>query len=453
MHYDLIVLGAGPGGYLAAERAGNAEQKTLIIEKKHIGGVCLNEGCVPSKILLNSSKIYEYAKSSQEYGVTCQGVSYNQKKVIQRKDQVVKKLVSGIQGALKKNKVEIIFGEGKIIGKKSQGFAVGVNSEEYTCANLIIATGSEALLPPIPGVKDAFEQGILVTNREILNLTEIPEKLTVIGGGVIGLEMASYYATVGSKVTVIEMQERIGGYTDLEISTILKGNLEKNGVTFNLGAKVIIVNGNNITYELEGNEATIESDKILLSIGRRGNISGIGIENLNIATEAGAIKVDESCKTNIPGVYAVGDVNGKSMLAHTAYREAEVAVNTILGKKDIMRYNAIPSVIYTNPEVASIGETEETAKNKGIPYTLKKISMNYSGRYMAEKDGGDGITKVLIDNKYNKIIGIQMIGSYVSEIIYGGGIMVETEMLVKDLQEIVFPHPTVSEIIREAIFH
>lgn len=450
--YDLIVIGAGPGGYLAAERAGHAGLKTMVIEKNNIGGVCLNEGCVPSKTILNSAKIYEYTKNGKKYGITCENVTYDQEKVIKRKNLVVKKLVGGIQAVLTKNKVAVVSGEGTITGKTAEGFTVSVNGEEHSCSNLIIATGSEALVPTIPGVKEAFEQGVVVTNREILELTTIPEKLTVIGGGVIGLEMASYFATVGSHVTVIEMLDRIGGFTDREIGNILKGNLEKKGIKFLLGAKVTKVVKTQVSYEMDGKETIVESDKILLSIGRRANVSNIGLEKLNIAVERGAIQVDETCKTNIPGIYAVGDVNGKSMLAHTAYREAEVAVNTILGKKDIMRYSAIPSVIYTNPEVASVGETEETAKAKGIAYTVKKISMNYSGRYMAENEGGDGITKVLIDKKYNKIIGVQMIGSYASEIIYGAGIMVETEMLVKDLQEIVFPHPTVSEIIREAIF-
>ncbi|MFZ7119470.1 MAG: dihydrolipoyl dehydrogenase [Eubacteriaceae bacterium] len=451
MIYDVIILGAGPGGYLAGERAGHAGLKTMVIERKNVGGVCLNEGCVPSKTLLNSAKIYEYTTKGKKFGVVCKDVTYAQDEVIKRKNLVVRKLVSGIQGALKKNNVTLVMGKAKICGKNSEGFIVSVNDEKFTCKNLIIATGSEALMPPITGVKEAYQEGIVLTNKEILDLKEIPQKLTVIGGGVIGLEMASYYATVGSEVTVIEMLDRIAGQTDVEISSILKSNLEKKGIKFLLGTKVTKVTNNVITYEVDGQNATIESDKILLSIGRRPNTKNIGIEKLGIAVEKG-IKVDEKCKTNIPGVYAVGDVNGRSMLAHTAYREAEVAVNTIIGKNDYMRYKAIPSVIYTNPEVASVGETEETAGNKGMDFYVKKISMNYSGRYMAENDNGDGITKVIIDKKYNKIIGMQIIGSYASEVIYGGGIMVETEMLIGDIQELVFPHPTVSEIIREAIF-
>lgn len=450
--YDLIVLGAGPGGYLAAERAGHAGLKTMVIEKDNVGGVCLNEGCIPSKTLLNSAKIHDHTKNGSKYGVTCKDVAYDQKAVIKRKNLIVKKLVSGILGALTKNKVEVVSGEAVITGKTPDGFVISVNGEEQLSKNLIIATGSQALVPPIPGIKEALEEGIVVTNKEILDLVTIPKTLTVIGGGVIGLEMATYFAAIGSEVTVIDMLDHIGGYTDREIGTILKGNLEKKGIKFILGAKVKKVEGKKITYEIDGDETNVESDKILISVGRIPNIAYMGLDKLNIAVEKGAVLVDETCQTNIPGVFAVGDVNGKSMLAHTAYREAEVAVNTILGKKDIMRYHAIPTIIYTNPEVASVGETEETAKNKGINCFVKKVSMNYSGRYMAENDGGDGITKVIVDKKYNKIIGVQIIGSYASEIIYGAGIMVETEMLVSDVQEIVFPHPTVSEIIREALF-
>lgn len=452
MNYDVIIMGAGPGGYLAAERAGHAGLKTLLIEKNKVGGVCLNEGCVPSKTLLNSAKIYEYTQKGKKFGVICDGVEYAQDKVIKRKDSVVKKLVKGVEASLTKNKVTLVHGVAIVKGIKDSNYIVGVDGEEYTGKNLIIATGSHAFIPPIPGVNDAVEAGIAITNKEILDLQSIPDKLVVIGGGVIGLEMACYYAAVGSQVTVIEMLDHIGGPTDKQVGNILKGNLEQKGIKFMLGAKVTGIDKNKVIYEVSGKENHVYGDKILLSIGRRPNTENLGFENLALAIEKGSITVDEKCATNVPGVYAIGDVNGKSMLAHTAYREGEVAVNNILGKKDIMRYNAIPSVIYTNPEVASVGETEETASKKGIPYTVKNISMNYSGRYMAENDNGDGITKVLIHGKYNNIIGIQIIGSYASEIIYGGSIMVENEMLIRDLKEVVFPHPTVSEIIREAIF-
>ncbi|SHE74328.1 dihydrolipoyl dehydrogenase [Alkalibacter saccharofermentans] len=450
--YDLIVVGGGPAGYISAERAGHGGLKTLLIEKASVGGVCLNEGCVPSKTLLHSAKIYDYAKGGEKYGVCCKEVSYDQDKVIDRKDGVVKKLVGGVKAALKANNVELLEADAHIKGKDKEGFLVEAGGQVYKAKYLLIATGSGVLVPPIPGLREGLDEGAVLTNKEILSLREIPESLVVIGGGVIGLEMASYYNSVGSKVTVVEMLEKIAGQNDEELSRILQGNLKSKGIEFILGAKVTKVDGNKVVFEKEGKEREVSGSKILLSIGRRPTTEGIGLENISVNMKRGAVVTDEQMKTNIPGVYAAGDVNGKSMLAHTAYREGEVAINNILGKKDIMRYQAVPSVIYTHPEVASVGETESTAKDKGLDFTVKKISNNYSGRYMAENERGDGITKILIDNEYDRIIGVQIIGSYASEIIYGAGLMIETELPVGDIKELVFPHPTVSEVIREALF-
>jgi len=444
MTYDLIILGGGPGGYLAAERAGHAGLKVLLIEKRNLGGVCLNEGCVPSKSLLYSAKVFDYAKHSEKYGVTTTGASIDHKAVVERKNKVVHTLVSGIKGLMKANKVTVVSGEGVIIDKNH----VKVGEDVYEGTRLLIATGSMPVVPPIPGVKEGLEGGYVLTNREILDLDEIPKNLVIIGGGVIGLEMASYFNSAGSKVTVIEMLPNIAGATDKEISTILMNNYAKKGVEFKLNSRVTGVEKGKVIYD--GGE--VVADKILLSIGRRPVVTGIGLENIGVQIERGCVVTDRFCQTNIPNVYAVGDVNGKYMLAHTAYREAEVAVNNILGKKDIMRYNAIPSVIYTNPEVGAVGETEETAKEKGIEFDVANVSMMYSGRYVAENTDTDGICKVLVDKKHRKIIGVHMIGSYASEMIYGAGIMIETEMRVDDIKEIVFPHPTVSEIIREGIF-
>ena len=452
MSYDLIVLGGGPGGYLAAERAGHAGLKTLLIEKRFLGGVCLNEGCVPSKALLYSAKIYDYARFSEHYGVTCGDVKFDHKAVIERKKKVVNTLVSGIKAQMRANKVTVVEGEGKIVGKEGEDYAVKVGDETYTGKRLIIATGSMPVMPPIPGVKECFEAGTVLTNREILDLEEVPAELVIVGGGVIGLEMASYFNSAGSKVTVVEMMNKIAGPTDEEISTILMKNYEKKGINFKLGAKVTQVKPDAVVYEKDGKTEEVKADKVLLSIGRRAFTEGIGLESIGVLTERGAIVTDRFSKTNIPNVYAVGDVNGKSMLAHTAYREAEVAINNILGKKDIMRYNAIPAIIYTNPEVGSVGETEATAKAKGIDYEVANLSMMFSGRYVAENEGGNGICKVLVDKKTRRLIGCHMIANYASEIILSAGIMIETEMRIDDIKEIVFPHPTVGEVIREGIF-
>jgi len=453
MIYDLIVIGGGPAGYLAAERAGHHGLSVLLIEKKFIGGVCLNEGCIPSKALLYSAKLYDGASHGEKYGVTAQGLKLDHKVVVARKNKVVNTLVSGIKAKLKASKVTIVEGVAEITGRAIEGFQVAANGQTYTGAKMIIATGSVPVMPPIPGVKEGHASGFVLTNREILDLQEVPAKFAIIGGGVIGLEMASYFNTAGSKVEVIEMMDKIAGPTDREISEILMKNYEKKGIKFNLSCKVVGVEPGKVIYETaDGKKLSVEADKVLLSIGRRAFTDGLGLEKIGVETERGKIKTDERCRTNIAGVYASGDVNGTSMLAHTAYRETEVALNDILGVKDRMRYNAIPSVIYTNPEVAGIGETEETAKAKGFDFQVVKLSMMYSGRYVAENEGGDGIIKVIINKKYRNVIGVHMIGNYSSEIIYGAGIMIETEMRIDDIKQLVFPHPSVCEVIREAIF-
>jgi len=450
--YDLIIIGGGPGGYMAAERAGHAGLKVLLIEKRALGGVCLNEGCIPSKALLNSAKVLDYALHGEDYGVTVSGAKINHSAVLKRKDKVVKTLVSGVKALMKANKVTVIDGEAFIVDKSH----VKVGDEVYEGARLMIAAGSVPVVPPIDGVKEGLDSGFVLTSREILDLENVPENLVVIGGGVIGLEMAAYYNTAGANVTVVEMMPKIAGATDDEISTLLMKSLEKKGVNFLLNSKVTAVDADRGTVPLscasDRGTVPLSADKVLLSIGRKPLIEGYGLENTDVLVETGAIKTDLNCLTNIPTIYAVGDINGKYMLAHTAYREAEVAVNHMLGKRDIMRYDAIPSVIYTSPEVASVGETEETAKSKGIDFSAVTVPMLYSGRYVAESAATDGICKVLVEKSTRRIIGVHLYGSYASEIIISACTMIEMQMRIDDVKEVVFPHPTVSEIIREAVF-
>ncbi len=449
--YDLVVLGGGPAGYLAAERAAAEGMTVALIEKRFLGGVCLNEGCIPTKTFLNSAKIYDHTKHGDKFGINAKNVTLDHKAVVARKNEVRSKLVAGIKSALNAGKVKIVEGEGVIEGK-TDGFNVRVGDEVYTGKKLLVATGSRPTIPPIPGLSEALLSGFALTNREILDMEEVPERLAVIGGGVIGLEMASYFNSIGSKVTVIEMLPSIAGPTDREISTVLLKRYTSMGVTFELGAKVTALGDGTVVYEKDGKSIILEADKVLVSIGRAASTKGIGLESIGVETVRGAIVTDDYGRTNVPDVYAAGDVNGKSMLAHTAYREAEVCVNHMVGKRDHMRYNAIPAVIYTNPEVAGVGETEESAKAKGIAYKKSTVSMMYSGRYMAENTDYDGICKVIVEEKTGKIIGIHMIGSYVSEIIFSAAMMIECELRVSDVKELVFPHPTVCEIVREAIF-
>jgi len=454
--FDLIIIGGGPAGYLAAERAGHAGLKTLLIEKRFIGGVCLNEGCVPSKTLLHSAKILDYAKHGNEYGVTTSGAAIDQKAVITRKNKIVRNLVAGIKGQLKASHVTVKEGFAEILGRangQNRGMIqVKVGEEVFESAKLLIASGSEAIVPPIPGAREGLEQGYVLTNREILNLEVIPKTLVVVGGGVIGLEMASYFNSVGSKVTVVELLDKIAGPTDREISAILQKNYAQKGVTFRLSCRVTGLPQGGVEFEENGTLQRIDAERVLLSIGRRPVTTGFGLERLGVLIDKGRIVVDEKGQTSVPGVYAAGDVNGVWMLAHAAYRESEVVINNLLGKQDLVRYQAMPSVIYTNPEVGCVGETEESCTAQGIAFKVASLSMNYSGRYMAENAGGDGICKVLIDPQRQRLIGCHMIGNYASEVITTAAMLIETEMKIDDIKEFIFPHPSVSEIIREAIF-
>jgi len=457
--YDLIVIGGGPAGYHAAELAGKSGLNTLLAEKRHIGGVCLNEGCIPSKTLLYSAKLFYGAVHGEKYGITVENAVLDHKKVIDRKNKVVRTLAAGVKARLRQSNVTVFEGAAVIAGMRAGAdgetvFDVKAGDDMYTGRRILIATGSVPVLPGIPGIKDGLDSGRVMTNREIFDLKEVPDSLAVIGGGIVGLEMASYFSAAGSHVMVLEMLDHIAGSVDREISDILQRNLSKRGVEFLLNCRATGINDGGVVYTSEpdgGEPKFVKADKVLVSIGRRPATEGLGLENIGVAVEKGRIITDLHGRTNVPGVYAAGDVNGVSMLAHTAYREAEACINDMLGIDDEVRYDAIPSVIYTDPEAAGVGETEASAAEKGLDFETAKLPMTYSGRYVAENERGDGICKILIDRRLGTVIGVHMIGSYSSEIIYGAAMMIEKRMRVDDLKKVVFPHPTISEIIREAI--
>lgn len=448
--YDLIIIGGGPAGYVAAERAGHKGLSVILFEKKAMGGVCLNEGCIPTKTMLYSAKTYQNALHGDKYGVFGDNIRFDYGKIVARKNKVVRKLVSGVEGKMKLHHITVVKGEAMIQGRNPNGVEVTCGGESYLGSNLLICTGSEAFVPPIPGLVQAGD--IILTNREILDLKEQPTSLVIIGGGVIGMEFASLYNSLDSKVTVVEMLPEILGGLDLELSAMLRDIYSKKGIEFHLLAKVVKVDGNKVIFEKDGKTETVEGDKILVSVGRRAVTKGFGLENLNVELFKGGIKTDEKMRTNIPNVFAAGDVTGFSLLAHTAYREGEVVVNNLTGRPDKMRYDAIPGVVYSNPEVAGVGETEESAKAKGIAFKVAKLPMAYAGRFIAENEGGSGLCKVLVGAKYGEVIGVHMLGNPCSEIIYGASMAIEQEMTLAEMQEVVFPHPTVSEIFKETIF-
>ena len=452
MIYDLIVVGGGPAGYLACERAGHAGLKTLLIEKNKLGGVCLNEGCIPTKTLLYSAKLKDGAQHGEKYGIVSGDIYLDHQAVVRRKEKAVKTLAGGIGMALKTAGVEVVNAFATIQGKSAEGYEITDGANLYTGNNVLIATGSVPSIPSIPGLKTGIENGFVLTNKELLNIEEVPKKLVIIGGGVIGMEMASYFNSAGSQVTVVEMLEKIGGSMDEDIAFVLKSNYMKKGITFCLGTRVTEVKSASVDYIKNNEVFTIAADKVLLSIGRRPNTEDVGLEKLGVEIKDYAVLTDEKMETNISGVYAAGDVTGKSMLAHTAYREAEVVVNNILCLNDTMEYTCIPSVIYTNPEAAGVGLTEAEAKEQGLDFTVKKLSMNYSGRYVAENERGDGIIKLIANNKTNRLIGAHMISSYASEVIQSASILIQNGITLEAIKKTIFAHPTIGEIIREAVF-
>lgn len=449
MIYDIAILGGGPAGYNAAERAAQKGLKVILFEKNKLGGVCLNEGCIPTKTLLYTAKLYDSAKESSKYGLKIENPSFDFKKIMQRKDKVVRKLVGGVGAKMKASKVEVITGNAEISGKTPTTVTISANGSAYECKNLLVATGSEAFIPPIKGL----DREKVYTNREILQLKELPKSLIIIGGGVIGMEFGSFFNSMGTEVTIIEMMPEILPGVDEEMSKMLREEYEKKGIKFYLNSKVIEIKGKDVIFEKDGKTNTVSSKKLLVSVGRRANTKDIGLEKIGVELFKGGIKIDKHCRTNIPNVYAAGDVTGFALLAHTAYREGEVAVNNIAGEKDVMRYNANPGVVYTNPEISGVGLTEAEAKKKGIKYKVEQLPMAYAGRFIAENEGKNGFAKIIVGEKYNEILGVHMIGNPSSEMIFGAAMAIETELRLKDIQQVIFPHPTVSEIIRETAFH
>ena len=449
--FDLAIIGGGPAGYVAAERAGAKGLKVVLFEKRDLGGVCLNEGCIPTKTLLYSAKVYDTAVHGDKYGVFAADATFDFGKIMGRKERVVRRLVAGVGAKMKAHGVQVVKGQAMIEGRSAEGVKITCNEEAYTATNLLVCTGSEAFVPPIPGLKDAGD--VIMTNREVLALKEQPKSIVIIGGGVIGMEFASFYNSLGTQVTVVEMLPEILGGLDEELSAMLRGIYAKKGVAFNLSCKVTKIEGNVVTYvDSQNQEHTVEGEKILVSVGRRPVTAGFGLESLGVELVRGGIKVDNKMRTNVPGVFAAGDVTGFSLLAHTASREGEVVVNNLTGVEDTMRYNAIPGVVYTNPEISGVGLTEKSAKEKGIDCKVATLPMAYAGRFVAENEGGNGVCKVLVGAKYGEVLGVHMLGNPSSEMIYGACMAIEAEMTLKELEQVVFPHPTVSEIFKETLF-
>lgn len=448
MEYDIAIIGGGPAGYNAAEKAAINGLKTVLFEKNAIGGVCLNEGCIPTKTLLYSAKLLDNMKGASKYGILeGEQAGFDLGKIISRKDKVVKKLTGGVKMKLTSSGVEIVEGVATLLGEKSDKIRISCNEVEYVVKYVLVCTGSDTIIPPIKGLADVAYW----TSKEALEIKELPKSLVIIGGGVIGIEFASFFNSMGVKVTVIEMMPEILGAMDKETSAMLRKEYAKKGIDFHLNTKVTEVSPEGVTIEKDSKTSIINADRILLSVGRKANTDKVGLSNLSVEILRNGVKVNEYMQTSHPRVYACGDITGYSMLAHTAIRESDVAVNHIIGIDDPMSYKAIPGVVYTNPEIAGIGKTEEELKAAGTYYQVLKLPMAYSGRFVAENELGNGLCKLIIDEEA-KIIGCHMLGNPASELITIAGMAIEQGLTVDDFRKVVFPHPTVSEIIHESLF-
>lgn len=445
MQYFLAIIGGGPAGYTAAEKASKAGKDVVLFEQNAVGGTCLNVGCIPTKSLLYGAKQYYNATHAQKYGVTAENVSFDFAAMQKRKTIVVRKLVAGIKQRLNNEHCTLVSGFARVVSRQDSAVSIECNGETYEAENLMICTGSTNFVPPIPGIKD---NPSVWDSTDALAATELPKSVIIVGGGVIGMEFATLYHELDVPVTVIEALPSILPNLDPEVVAVLAEKYKKAGISILTSTKVESIDGGKVT----ANGEIYEADKILVSVGRRANLQGLEALN-DIELNRGAIVIDDFCKTNLPNVYACGDVTGKIMLAHVASRQAEVAVGRMLKQIPLQRiaYNAIPSVVYTNPEIASVGVTETQAEEMGIETEVRKLPMTFSGRFMAENEGETGLCKMIIDAKNHSVLGVHMIGNPCSEFVSAASFAVRMGYTTAEFQQVVFPHPTVSEILHEII--
>ena len=445
MKYFLAIIGGGPAGYTAAEKASKAGKDVVLFEQNAVGGTCLNVGCIPTKSLLYGAKQYYNATHAAKYGVTAENVVFDYAAMQKRKTIVVRKLVAGIKQRLNNEHCTLVSGSATVLSRTDELVTIRCNEETYEAENLLICTGSTNFVPPIPGIKD---NPAVWDSTDALAATELPASIIIVGGGVIGMEFATLYHELGVPVTVIEAMPTILPNLDQEVVAVLLDKYKKAGINILTSTKVESLDGGKVT----ANGEVYEAEKVLVSVGRRANLQGLEALN-DLELNRGAIVVDDFMKTNLPNVFAAGDVTGKIMLAHVASRQAEVLIGRLLKQIPLQRiaYNAIPSVVYTNPEIASVGITEQQAEEMSVPTEVRKLPMTFSGRFMAENEGETGLCKMIIDAKNHSVLGVHMIGNPCSEFIAAASFAVRNGYTVPEMEQVVFPHPTVSEILHEIL--
>ena len=449
--FEILVIGAGPGGYVAAIRSAQLGFSTAIVERETVGGICLNWGCIPSKSLLRNAEVLNLVKDAEKFGISFDNLSYDFGKAIDRSRQVVRRLTTGVGYLLKKNNVEHIVGSATFVDAHTIqiGTATGEN-RTVSAENIIIATGArQREIPTLP-----IDHNVVITSRDALEMREIPNRVVVIGGGATGAEFSHVYRSYGSEVTIVELMDRIVPNEDQEISEVLDKSFRDQGIESRTSASVeaIEINGDIATVKISenGNNSVIECDKVLVAVGVQGNTDGIGLEQVGVATDRTFITVGENLETNVSGVYAIGDVTGRMLLAHVASAQAVTAIEYIAGlNPPQIDYSLMPRAIYCKPQVASFGLTESQARDQGINIKVGKFPFTASGKAIALGET-DGMVKLVVDEEIGEIIGAHMIGAEVTELL---GELSITKMLEGTATELgwqVHPHPTISEMIKEA---
>ena len=450
----VIVIGGGPGGYVAAIRAAQLGAEVTVVEKQHLGGTCLNVGCIPTKCLLHSAELVEDIKNQgKEIGVEVEGVKVNFPQVIAHKNAISKQLTSGVAGLLKLNKVKKVDGEAAFVGEKRIRVTKPDGSaEEMTADAIIVATGSVNAVPPIPGIR---ENPNCIDSTGALSLEKLPESMVVIGGGVIGLELACAYAAFGTRITVVEAMDHMLPMLDGDLTAVGVAHMKKMGIAFALECPVQAVETSPVGAKVvcttkSGDTVTFEAEKVLVAIGRKANTASLDLEAGGIRNDRGRILVNDRMQTNVPGVYAIGDcVFGKAQLAHTASAMGEVAAENIMGHDSTYDESTNPTCVYMEPEAASVGLTEEQCKAKGLDYKVGKFPMSANGKALII-NGGEGLVKIISDAKYGEVLGMHIIGPRATDLISEGALAIRLEATVDELISTIHSHPTVTETIREA---
>lgn len=440
---DLFVIGAGPGGYEAAAHAAKMGKKVALAEKQYLGGVCLNVGCIPTKTYLRSARLLAECRHARDFAIALDGARLDMPALVERKDRVVGTLVKGVESLLKRTGVEVIRGHARLVSPN----AVEVDGKRWEAANILIATGSRPAVPPIPGIGSPS----VLDSNSIFTLKEVPSRVAIIGGGYIGLEFASFFAAAGAQTVVFEMLPQIASGCDSDIAERLTRELKRQGIDIRTSVQVTAIDGKTVRFNGPEGPGEFTADCILNSTGRQPNVDDLGLEEVGVDFNRKGIQVNDYGKTNVPGVWACGDVTGRRLLAHAATREGIVAVHNMFGRRDRLRYETIPSVIYTHPEVSSVGWTEQELQAQGISYKKSLVPMAYSGRFLIDNPQGAGIAKALVGAKYGEILGVHVLGDSSSEFIVAAAAMMEMELSASEAAAVVFPHPTVSEAMKEAI--